>query len=222
MGTSHIAIHSEERPFICKFKCGFRSKTLGNLKKHESGKHSLNKTYQWNIKQEAEAVSEEKSFNNNFISVFNPQNMKAAPSSAYNELGGSVVKTRGITANRFKLREVKDEFMSEEVPLDMQDNEMSADVSQINEKSEDESSNMMDSKLDADGDESKADRYVKIEPLSRHIFRSETLGMHQAPNKDSIKNEEEITQEDHGEDFDMKKDEDEERALLEFMFNSSS
>jgi len=229
--TSHIAIHSEERPFVCKFNCGFKSKTLGNLKKHESGKHSLNKTYPWNIKQEAEAVSEEKSVNNNFISVFNPQNMKAASSSAYNELGGSVVKTRGIRANRFKLREVKDEFMSEEVPLDMQDNEMSADVSQINEKSEDESSNMMDSKLgdktcifmvDADGDESKADRYVKIEPLSRHIFRSETLGMHQAPNKDSIKNEEEITQEDHGEDFDMKKDEDEERALLEFMFNSSS
>ena len=107
----------------------------------------MNKTYPWNIKQEAEAVSEEKSVNNNFISVFNPQNVNAAPSSANKELGGSLVKTQGIRANRFKLREVKDEFMSEEVPLDMQDNEMSADVIQINEKSENESSNMMDSKL---------------------------------------------------------------------------
>ena len=32
----HSKVHSEEREFECKFKCGFASRQLGNIKKHES------------------------------------------------------------------------------------------------------------------------------------------------------------------------------------------
>ena len=136
--VSHLAIHSDARPYVCKFNCGFRSKTLGNLKKHESGKHTLNKTYPWNVKQEANDgssnfIAEENPVNNNCISVFNPPK----------EHNGNVVKTAGIRAKGFKLREVKDEFMSEE---DIQDNKMSDidSINQTNFKSEMDSSSMMD------------------------------------------------------------------------------
>jgi len=228
--VSHLAIHSDARPYVCKFNCGFRSKTLGNLKKHESGKHTLNKTYPWNVKQEANDgssnfIAEENPVNNNCISVFNPPK----------EHNGNVVKTAGIRAKGFKLREVKDEFMSEE---DIQDNKMSVidSINQTNFKSEMDSSSMMDLgdktciyMVDTQGDESKADRYIKIEPLSRHIFKSETLGMHQTPYKDlvgtndgQVNKEEEEELEDQEVISNIKEDDDEERTLLEYMFNNSS
>jgi len=230
--VSHLAIHSDARPYVCKFNCGFRSKTLGNLKKHESGKHTLNKTYPWNVKQEANDgssnfIAEEKPVNNNCISVFNPPK----------EHNGNVVKTAGMRAKGFKLREVKDEFMSEE---DMQDNKMSVidSINQKNFESEMDSSSIMDLgdktciyMVDTQGDESKADRYIKIEPLSRHIFKSETLGMHQTPYKDLVgTNDGQVNKEEDEEEeledqeviSNIKEDDDEERTLLEYMFNNSS
>ena len=35
----HIVIHSEERPFKCRF-CDFGSKSAGNLRKHEQQRHA--------------------------------------------------------------------------------------------------------------------------------------------------------------------------------------
>ena len=41
----HHAFHLNERPFKCQFGCGFGSKTLGNLKVHEKGKHFQKRVY---------------------------------------------------------------------------------------------------------------------------------------------------------------------------------
>ena len=41
----HNVFHLNERPFKCKFGCGFASKTRGNLKTHENGKHARKWTY---------------------------------------------------------------------------------------------------------------------------------------------------------------------------------
>ena len=42
---THHAFHLNERPFKCKFGCGFGSKTLGNLKVHEKGNHFQKRVY---------------------------------------------------------------------------------------------------------------------------------------------------------------------------------
>ena len=36
---NHAVTHSELRPFVCRFGCGFGSKSAGNRKKHEVNKH---------------------------------------------------------------------------------------------------------------------------------------------------------------------------------------
>ena len=42
---AHQLVHSNERPYKCKFGCGFGAKTLGNIKKHEEGKHTQKRLY---------------------------------------------------------------------------------------------------------------------------------------------------------------------------------
>ena len=42
---AHQLVHSDERPFKCKFGCGFGAKTLGNCKKHEESKHNQKRLY---------------------------------------------------------------------------------------------------------------------------------------------------------------------------------
>ena len=37
--VAHKVIHSKEKPFKCKFHCGYASKTAGNLRKHHEGVH---------------------------------------------------------------------------------------------------------------------------------------------------------------------------------------
>ena len=37
---NHVVTHSDLRPFICRFGCGFGSKTAGNRTKHEVNKHN--------------------------------------------------------------------------------------------------------------------------------------------------------------------------------------
>ena len=36
--VAHYVVHSEEKPFRCKYDCGFAAKTLGNCKKHEEAR----------------------------------------------------------------------------------------------------------------------------------------------------------------------------------------
>jgi hypothetical protein len=38
-------VHSDERPYKCKFGCGFGAKTAGNCKKHEESKHTRKRLY---------------------------------------------------------------------------------------------------------------------------------------------------------------------------------
>ena len=42
---AHQLVHSDERPYKCKFGCGFGAKTLGNCKKHEESKHNQKRLY---------------------------------------------------------------------------------------------------------------------------------------------------------------------------------
>ena len=42
---AHQLVHSNERPYKCKFGCGFGAKTFGNCKKHEEGKHIQKRLY---------------------------------------------------------------------------------------------------------------------------------------------------------------------------------
>ena len=82
---AHMAIHSNDRPFKCRLGgCGFASKTLGNLKKHEEGKHTQRRRYPWN--------------NNNF---------------QINQNYLEFIEHRRRNPN-FKLREVHDEIMEEQ------------------------------------------------------------------------------------------------------------
>ena len=37
---NHIVIHSDLKPYICRYGCGFGSKTAGNRRKHEVNKHN--------------------------------------------------------------------------------------------------------------------------------------------------------------------------------------
>ena len=37
--VAHKVIHSTEKPFVCRFNCGYSSKTAGNRRKHEEGVH---------------------------------------------------------------------------------------------------------------------------------------------------------------------------------------
>ena len=42
---THQLVHSDERPYKCKFGCGFGAKTAGNCKKHEESKHTRKRLY---------------------------------------------------------------------------------------------------------------------------------------------------------------------------------
>ena len=37
--VAHAVVHSKEKPFKCRFSCGYASKTAGNLRKHHEGVH---------------------------------------------------------------------------------------------------------------------------------------------------------------------------------------
>ena len=39
--VAHRVIHSKEKPFPCRFNCGYASKTAGNRRKHEEGVHQM-------------------------------------------------------------------------------------------------------------------------------------------------------------------------------------
>ena len=39
--VAHKVVHSEEKPFLCRFSCGYASKTAGNRRKHEEGVHQM-------------------------------------------------------------------------------------------------------------------------------------------------------------------------------------
>ena len=52
---AHSKVHSEEREFECKFKCGYASRTLGNLKKHESSIRACERLRKRSIRQ-AESI----------------------------------------------------------------------------------------------------------------------------------------------------------------------
>ena len=61
---AHLVIHSDERPYDCKYNCGYKSKTLGNMKKHEMGKHQKIRKFSMNNKQEDNIESLQENFVN--------------------------------------------------------------------------------------------------------------------------------------------------------------
>jgi len=94
---AHQLVHSDERPFKCKFGCGFGAKTAGNCKKHEESKHTRKRLY----------------VDGKPLRMIS--NIKNNGKRQHNGLQDKVQRSDNTTMYKTRFRDVKDEILDEVV-----------------------------------------------------------------------------------------------------------
>ena len=143
--VAHAVVHSNEKPFKCKFSCGYASKTAGNLRKHHEGVHKYKPEVEKYVSQEdslaknenieIEIVGEsaqevtEKSFSNKNFEMKNEIDSDEEDIDL-NDLE-EVTFTNGLPARAPVIREAKELFTDYQDPAPTQLTQVNFPLNQI-------------------------------------------------------------------------------------------